>query len=219
MTPGPREPGSPPGPEVPRARRGAVFLDRDGTLLDELGYLADPERVRLLPGAAAGVAALNRAGWPVVLVTNQSGIARGLLDEARLELVHRRLRERLAEGGAHLELLLHCPHHPEFPAADAQGGRCECRKPAPGLLLEAARRLDLDLERSWIVGDAERDLEAGRRAGVGGLLLVRTGKGRETEARLAPVLRARARVFDDLEQAAEHILGQRSPAAAGPQGR
>jgi D-glycero-D-manno-heptose 1,7-bisphosphate phosphatase len=155
----------------------AVFLDRDGTLVDELGFLRRACDLRLLSGAAEGVRLFNRAGWRTVVVTNQSGIARGLLTETELEEVHARLRAELARSGARLDAILHCPHHPEEGEPPLRCA-CACRKPAPGMLLEAARRFALDLGASWIVGDGLRDLEAGRRAGLAGGVLVLTGKGR-----------------------------------------
>jgi D-glycero-D-manno-heptose 1,7-bisphosphate phosphatase len=184
----------------------AVFLDRDGTLVDELGFLARAEDLRLLPGAAEGVAAFNRAGWKTIVVTNQSGIARGLFDERALAAVHARLGAELARAGARLDAILHCPHHPDFPAP---GGTCSCRKPAPGLFFEAAQRFGLELGTSWTVGDSLRDLEAGRRAGLAGGLLVLTGKGRDELAALIPG--ANVETALDLPAAARAILA-RSPA-------
>ena len=183
----------------------AVFLDRDGTLIDELGYLADPGALRLFPGAADAVAAWNRAGVLVVLVTNQSGVARGSFDEERLASVHARLEELLGEAGARLDLILHCPHHPTEGSAPYRR-ECTCRKPEPGMLLDAAARLGIDLGASWIVGDAERDLEAGRRAGVSRLLLVATGKGGATDARLREAGIDDYELVDDLAAAAERVL-------------
>jgi D-glycero-D-manno-heptose 1,7-bisphosphate phosphatase len=184
--------------------RAAVFLDRDGTLLDEDGYLDDPEGVRLLRGAARAVAELNDAGLATVLVTNQSGVARGMFDEERLAAVHARLAELLREKGAHLDLVLYCPHHPEHGAAPYRR-TCDCRKPAPGLLLEAERTLGIDLARSWVVGDAARDLEAGRKAGVPNLVLVLTGKGSATATKLSPEERREVHVVADLPAAAALI--------------
>ncbi|HIG10445.1 MAG: D-glycero-beta-D-manno-heptose 1,7-bisphosphate 7-phosphatase [bacterium] len=151
--------------------RRAAFLDRDGTINLEVDYLSDPAELCLIPGSAAAIAQLNRADWCVVVVTNQSGIARGKLTEVDLTAIHRRLDELLAAEGAHIDAYYHCPHHPEFGAS----GACTCRKPEPGLFLRAAEELSLDLSRSWTIGDSLRDLEAGVRAGTGGVL-VRTGK-------------------------------------------
>lgn len=185
-------------------RRAAVFLDRDGTLLDEEGYLGDPEGVQLLRGAARAVAELNAAGLATVLVTNQSGVARGIFDEERLAAVHARVAELLSEEGAHLDLVLFCPHHPEH-GAPPYRRVCDCRKPAPGMLLRAARALDVDLARSWVVGDAARDLEAGRNAGVPNLVLVLTGKGGTAAAELSSEEKRDVHVVADLPAAAALI--------------
>jgi len=186
---------------APRAR--AVFLDRDGTLVDELGFLRRADDLRLLPGAAEGVRLFNRAGWKVVVVTNQSGIARGLLDEPTLAGIHARLEQELARGGAHLDAIVHCPHHPEEGLPPFRRA-CDCRKPAPGMILAAARRLGLDLGESWTIGDSRRDLEAGARAGLAGGVLVLTGKGEAERERFpadAPPLTA-----EDLPSAARRVL-------------
>jgi D-glycero-D-manno-heptose 1,7-bisphosphate phosphatase len=185
--------------------RRAVFLDRDGTLIDELGYLGDPDGVRLFPGAARAVRKLNEAGWATVVVTNQSGVARGLFTREDVDAVHARLAELLAAEGARLDLVLYCPHHPEHGGGEL-GVRCDCRKPEPGLLLQAARRLGLDLRASWTIGDSQRDLEAGRRAELAGAVLVVTGKGAATLAGLSAEQRAGLRVADDLEAAVEIVL-------------
>lgn len=180
--------------------RPAVFLDRDGTIVREVDYLRRPDRMRLLPHAADAIRRLRHGGFAVVLATNQSGIARGLLTEADLADIHEALRRRLARRRARLDGIYYCPHHPEFGGA-AYRRECDCRKPAPGMLLRAAWELGLDLARSFAVGDSERDLEAGRRAGCR-TVLVRTGYGRAAEARGA----AADHVADDLAAAADWIL-------------
>lgn len=157
----------------------AAFLDRDGTILEEKGYVTEPAAVALLPGAAAAIAALNRAGWRVVVVTNQAAVARGLMTEADLAAVHRRMVADLAALGAQVDAVYACPHHPEGLVAGYRT-ECDCRKPAPGLLRRAAADHGLDLAASVMVGDALRDLEAGRAAGVGATVLVRTGLGEAT---------------------------------------
>lgn len=200
----------------PAGRRPAVFLDRDGTLLDELGYLADPTRLRLFPGAADAVRRIGAAGFAVVVVTNQSGVARGLLDEPTLAAVHAELERRLAREGAILAGIYCCPHHPTEGEAPWRRD-CECRKPRPGLLLAAARQLDLDLSRSWLVGDALRDLEAGRRAGVGHLVLVGTGKGGNEREAAEAAEGLRFTYEPDLSAAADGILA--ATGGAGDQGR
>ena len=157
----------------------ALFLDRDGVLIEEVEYLAKLELVRLIPGAAAVVRRANDAGWRVVVVSNQSGVARGLLPESFLAEVHREIaRHLLEEAGAKLDRFYYCPHHP----TEGQGVyriACECRKPKPGMLLQAARELGIDLARSWMIGDRRTDLEAGAAAGCR-TILVRTGYGSTT---------------------------------------
>jgi histidinol-phosphate phosphatase family protein len=146
--------------------RHAVFLDRDGTIIEDPGYVTDPAVMRLLPGAAGAISRLNQAGWPVIVVTNQSGIARGLLNEAAYAATVRRLDELLAAAGARLDGRYHCPHHPDFT------GPCECRK--PGLLLYRRAAVDhgLQLARSWWVGDRLRDVLPAERLQGRGLLVV-----------------------------------------------
>ena len=156
----------------------AVFLDRDGTLNREVNYLADPSQLELLPGVAEGLARLAGDRWLLCVVTNQSGVARGILSEDTLAEIHSRLRELLANEGVSLDWIGHCPHHPEHGTPDLRRV-CNCRKPAPGLLLRAAADLDIDLTRSWMVGDSLRDLEAGRSAGCHSIL-VGTGNGANT---------------------------------------
>jgi histidinol-phosphate phosphatase family protein len=175
--------------------RPAVFLDRDGTLNVECGYVTRPEQLRLLPGAADALRGLRSAGYLCVVVTNQSGIARGLLTEEDLGRIHDEMMRQLQAAGAALDGVYYCaagPHddHPE-------------RKPAPGMLLRAARELGLDLQRSWMVGDSARDLLAGRRAGCGGRILLRSGHD-VTEALAS--LADGERVVDDLAAAAQFIL-------------
>ncbi len=184
--------------------RPAVFLDRDGTIVREVEYLREPSQLRLLPGAAAAIRRLNEAGIPVVVVTNQSGIARGMFTEDDLQAVHDELRRRLAARGARLDAVYYCPHHPEATVKEYRK-RCRCRKPAPGLLLRAARELDLDLKRSFAVGDSARDAEAGRRAGCR-TVLVRTGYGAETEKECGQT--CADAIVDDLSAAVDWVLKQ-----------
>lgn len=160
--------------------RPAIFLDRDGVIIEDTHYLASPAQVRLIPGAADAIAALNRAGWPVVVVTNQSGVARGLFPVEAVEAVHAHLTEQLEGYGARIEAYYYCPH---FPTADVEVYRveCACRKPKPGMLLRAAEELDLDPDRSWMIGDRASDLEAGAAAGTR-TILVRTGYGATADA-------------------------------------
>jgi histidinol-phosphate phosphatase family protein len=183
--------------------RGAVFLDRDGTLIEDLHYLRDPSLVRLLPGAAEAVRRLNDAAIPAVVATNQSGIARGLLSEADYTATLRRLDALLLAEGARLDGHYHCPHLPELT------GHCECRKPGPLLYEQAALDLGLDLSASWWVGDRERDLAAADRFG-GRAILVLTGAGADEARRPRREPRTTA---DDLRAAVDRILAAAFPPA------
>ena len=180
--------------------RPAAFLDRDGTNIEDVGYLRTPADLRLLPGAAAAVKRLNDDGLAVVVVTNQSGIARGLLSLTDYQAGERRLDELLAREGARLDGHYACPHLPEIT------GPCECRKPGPLLYQRAADQLRLALDRSWWVGDRIRDVLPAAHFGGRGILL--SGPGGESDVAIAA-----AHHFDraaDLAQAAELILRTRS---------
>lgn len=174
----------------------AVFLDRDGTLVDDPGFLRDPEQVKLLPGAAGAIASLNQAGFAVVVVTNQSGIAQGFITESEYQRVEQRVSGQLAAAGARIDATYHCPHHPSVT------GPCECRKPGTLLYRQATEALGLDLAQSWGVGDRLSDLEPVRALGGRGIL-VRTGTGGEHAGR---ALLAGFPVEADLEAAVTRIL-------------
>jgi len=165
---------------VTAASRRAVFLDRDGTLLDNDGYLGDPAGVRLYPGVSAALREIGLRGWERIVVTNQSGVARGLFTEQDYRTVEAAFLEALEWEGGGAEAVYVCHHLPGASVAK-WSVHCECRKPAPGLFLRAAKARGLDLAGSVSVGDMGRDIEAGRAAGVGKNLLVRTGKGRAEE--------------------------------------
>jgi D-glycero-D-manno-heptose 1,7-bisphosphate phosphatase len=158
----------------------AVFLDRDGTLIVERGYITVPEGVELIPGAAGAVARLREAGWKVFIVTNQGAVAKGMITEDELGLIHLRMVSLLAEEGAEIDGLYYCPHHPDGEQIQ-YSVECDCRKPRPGLLERAAGEHGIDLSKSVMVGDTLRDLEAGRAAGVRGVLVL-TGHGTKTAA-------------------------------------
>ena len=160
--------------------RPAVFLDRDGTLLEEAGYLDRLERLVFFPYTIDAVRLLNRAGFTVVVVTNQAGIARGIFKESFVAEAHRHVADRLAAGGARVDGFYYSPHHPEAVVEEFRRD-CDCRKPKPGMLTRAAADLDLTLGRSFVVGDRWHDLEAGQQVGAR-TLLVRTGYGRTEEA-------------------------------------
>jgi D-glycero-D-manno-heptose 1,7-bisphosphate phosphatase len=191
------------------AGRPAVFLDRDGVLLDESGFLVDAAQIRIVPGAPAALARLGRAGFELVVVTNQTVVARGLASEDRVTEIHRVLAARLAsEGGAAISGFYVCPHHPSASVAEYRLA-CGCRKPRPGLLFRAAEELGLDLGRSYMVGDRITDVAAGARAGCR-TALVRAGGAYlqppiETVEPLDPDIRA-DHVCDDLPAAADWIL-------------
>ncbi len=142
----------------------AVFLDRDNTIIEDLGYIGDPALVRLLPGVEQAIKSLQAAGYKIVVVTNQSGVARGLLTEAMLEKIHDELRRQLSLKEAYLDGIYYCPYHPEG-TVEGYAIDSGLRKPKPGMLLKAAGEMDLDLSGSWMVGDSPRDIEAGQRAG------------------------------------------------------
>ena len=156
--------------------RPALFLDRDAVLVEETGYLHRAEEARLIPGAAAPIAAANRAGLPVVLITNQAGIGRGYYGWAEFRSVQERIAVDLAAGGATFDMVLACPFHAEGQPPYRHPAH-PCRKPRPGMILRAAETLGLDLAGSWVVGDRAIDLEAGRAAGLAGGAHVLTGHG------------------------------------------
>lgn len=159
--------------------RPAVFLDRDGTIIEQVHHLVDPADVRVLPGAARAISQFQALGYACVIVTNQSVIGRGMLTEAGLDRVHEVMNRQLAAEGAAVDAIYFCPVAPV--AEDRSTIDHPDRKPGPGMLIRAARELNLDLRRSWMVGDMTSDMLAGRNAGVRGTILVKTGYGASTE--------------------------------------
>jgi D-glycero-D-manno-heptose 1,7-bisphosphate phosphatase len=154
----------------------AVFLDRDGTVSREVGYLNHERRLRLLPGSAAAIRKLNDAGLPAVLVTNQAGVARGYFEEPLVHVVHKRLETLIEEeAGARLDAIYFCPHHPDVGEPPWRQD-CNCRKPRPGMLLQASEELDIDLAQSYLVSDHIKDVSMGMKSGLTGIM-VRTGYG------------------------------------------
>jgi D-glycero-D-manno-heptose 1,7-bisphosphate phosphatase len=155
-------------------RSRAVFFDRDHTLIEDPGYISDPDNVRLYDDVVEALKRLGSAGYRLVVVTNQSGVARGILTEERLGEIHQRLEALLEQQGAGLDAIYACPYL-DGPEATVEAYRCpsDLRKPAPGMLLQAAADLELDLAHSWLIGDRARDIEAGRRAGCRTILLER----------------------------------------------
>jgi len=181
----------------------AVFLDRDGTLIEDVGYLRTVRDLRLFPWTVDAVRALNHAGLPVVVITNQSGIARGLLTEETVHDVHRHLSSLLEGGGAHVDAYYYCPHHPDGSVA-TYTRRCDCRKPGRGMIDRAAADLGIEPARSFVVGDKWLDVGAARAVGGRGIL-VRTGYGAAEEREPQPDLSADA-VVDNLIEAVGWIL-------------
>jgi D-glycero-D-manno-heptose 1,7-bisphosphate phosphatase len=156
----------------------AAFLDRDGTIVEDKGYITVPDMLSVLPGAAAGIAALREAGWKVFVVTNQAGVAKGLITEDELGVINLQLLALLSAEGASVDGIYWCPHHPEGTVPE-YAVECGCRKPRAGLLELAAREHDLELSRCVMIGDALRDIQAGKAAGAA-TVLVLTGHGAAT---------------------------------------
>jgi D-glycero-D-manno-heptose 1,7-bisphosphate phosphatase len=188
-----------------------VFIDRDGTLTEEVGYVNHPRRIRLLPRSAEAIRRLNAAGLPAIVATNQAGIARGYFSETMLRTVNDEMMRQLKDAGARLDGVYVCTHHP---TAGAQPYRadCECRKPKSGLLRRAAEELGLDLATSTMIGDKPSDLEAGRAVGARAVLVL-TGYGRgdweyQREAFRVPP----DHVAEDLLDAVEWLLARRAAA-------
>jgi D-glycero-D-manno-heptose 1,7-bisphosphate phosphatase len=176
----------------------AVFIDRDGTVNEEKEYLYQPDDFVFIPGAPQAIRRLNEAGFLVIIVTNQSGVARGYYTEEDVHLLHRHIAAQLELFGARVDAWYYCPHHPSGRGSYALP--CRCRKPLPGMLLEAAGRFDIDLESSVMIGDKLVDVQAGTAAGCRSIL-VRTGYGAEEERRC----RNGIEVFDDLQAAVESL--------------
>jgi len=185
----------------------AVFLDRDGTVNEEVGYLRSLDLLKLIPGAAAAIGRLNRAGYKVVLVTNQSGVARGYFPESLVDAAHDLLAGMLKQEGAFFDGVYYCPHHPTA-GNSKHTVVCDCRKPATGLIDRAAKDLDVDLARSFMVGDKWSDVELGHRAGTRSIL-VRSGFAPDDPGNKRPL-----HVDDpdftahDLAEAVDWIIGQ-----------
>ena len=182
----------------------AVFLDRDGTINEEVGYLDRLDRLRILPGAAAAVRRINEKGLKAVVVTNQSGVARGYFTEAFVRTVHDSIQEAMKREGAHIDGFYYCPHHSSEGIGEYRK-TCGCRKPETGMLTRAAEEMNIDLSRSYLVGDTMKDVETGRRAGAK-TVLVKTGYGAlQTVTDIRPDFTAA-----DLPEAVQWILLDRA---------
>ena len=186
--------------------RPAVFLDRDGTMLHDPGYLSRIEDLRWFPWTMDAVRVLNRAGFLVFVITNQGGIALGLFDDAFVGAVHDRMRADLAAAGARVDGWFYCPHHPRGEIA-ALRIDCDCRKPRPGMIRKAQERFDIDLARSFVVGDKATDPALAAGVGARGVL-VRTGHGEAELARAGGTMPDAAAVSENVLEAASWILLQ-----------
>lgn len=159
-------------------KRKAVFLDRDGTIIEEANYLSDPDGVKLIENAAKGIKQLRDAGYLVIVTSNQSGIARGYFDEPTLALVNQRMQEHLKEENTDIDGLYYCPHHKKG-KVESFAMECDCRKPNPGMIHQATKDFEIDLEHSWVVGDKLADVQFGQAVGCQ-TALVLTGYGEKT---------------------------------------
>jgi D-glycero-D-manno-heptose 1,7-bisphosphate phosphatase len=183
----------------------AIFMDRDGTVSHEVGYLNHASRFRLFPWTVDAVRHINRAGWLAVLVTNQAGVARGYFPESMVHEVHARLRGALEAGGARFDAIYYCPHHPSVGEAPYRMD-CDCRKPRPGMLRRAEAELHADLARSWVIGDRHGDLQLAWKVGARAAL-VKTGYGLgEVEYEAPRWPRQPDLVAEHLLEAVERIL-------------
>ncbi len=190
---------------TPSALRPAVFLDRDGTINVEVDYLHRRADFAFIPGAPQAIRGLKEAGYLVVVVTNQSGVARGYYDEAAVAALHEHIQEALAAIGTRIDAFYLCPHHPSEGFGDYRV-ECDCRKGAPGMLLQAAREHRIDLAASWMVGDKTADIEAGTAAGCRPIL-VRSGYGSKDEGKVAARFPGTP-VCADLAAAVDYILSR-----------
>ena len=191
----------------------AVFLDRDGTISDEVGYINHLSRVRVFPWSGEAIHKLNRTGRPVVVVTNQSGVARGYFTEKLVRQVHKKISSELAAHDGRVDAYYYCPHHPSGRVA-AYRKDCECRKPSTGMVMEAAEKFYIDLPASYVVGDTYRDMQQGFNAGTRTILLM-TGYGRgEYEHHRRTWPRPPDHVAENLLEAAEIILSEGSQVPA-----
>jgi D-glycero-D-manno-heptose 1,7-bisphosphate phosphatase len=188
-------------------RRPAVFLDRDGTLIEEAGYISQIDRLVLFPWSLDAIRLLNRGGYRVIVVTNQAGVARGYFDEAFVERAHEHLAAQVRAAGGEVDGFYYCPHHPDADVPEYRRA-CECRKPAPGMFLQAAREHDLDSARSYAIGDRWHDIQAATKAGITPIL-VRSGYGTTELARPRAGVTP-AHIADTLIDATTWILRQRA---------
>jgi D-glycero-D-manno-heptose 1,7-bisphosphate phosphatase len=168
-------------PEDQRRRARAVFLDRDGVIIEDTGYIGDIARVKFLPGVGQAIKQLNSKNFKVIIISNQAGVARGYFSEEDVRAVNTHIQEKLAEKQAAIDGIYYCPHHIEG-VIEKYTVDCDCRKPKTGMIENAVRDFHIDLEKSFIIGDNASDVEAGRRAGCRTVLITATGKGADAAA-------------------------------------
>lgn len=192
--------------KTPKEAKGAVFLDRDGTISKDAEYLKDPQKLELLPGSAQAIRRLNESGWKVFVVTNQSGVARGFFSEEDVRLTNSRLVDLLKKKGSRVDDVFFCPHHP-IEGNTAYTRNCECRKPSSGMLVWAANAYPVRLDRSFIVGDKLTDVALAHRVGAQGIL-VKTGSGEGERCRVEEAGVFPDAIVPDLEKAVEWILNR-----------
>ena len=182
-------------------QKKAVFLDRDGVINIDSGYIKKPEELKIYPFAAKAIKQLNNAGFLVVVVTNQSVIARNLCAESMLSMIHKKLETDLATNDAVIDAIYFCPHHPNIPMSKSNHKfvkECECRKPKPGMIFQAKADYDIDLSQSFIIGDSERDIQCGKNAG---LVTIGVKTGNSVQGRVKPDV-----IKQDLLAAVDYIL-------------
>ena len=187
-----------------RKPQSAVFIDRDGTINEDIGYVSAPEELIVYPFAAEAVRLINESGRKAIIITNQSGVARGMYSEETLGAIHDRLIEELAREGARIDAIYYCPHHPRV-GGERYRKACECRKPRAGMLALAAREHAIDLARSYVIGDKASDINLATNAGARGALVM-TGYGRETLENQSRWPCAPAIVAADALEAVKRIL-------------
>jgi len=184
----------------------AVFIDRDGTISEEVGYINHPSRFRVFSYAANAVRLLNESGWLAIVVTNQAGVARGYFSEEMIQAVHDQMKRDFGSAGARLDAIYYCAHHPSIGELPYRLD-CDCRKPKPGLIRRAAEEFDIDLAQSWMVGDRYGDIELARNAGVNSAFVL-TGYGRgEWEQHRAKWKHEPDLVSENLLEAVQTIIG------------
>ena len=183
----------------------AVFLDRDGVIAEEIGYLRDASELRLIPDSSRAVHLLNKTGMKVILITNQSGVARGYFAEGVISQIHQAMEKQLSAAKAFIDAIYYCPHHPEG-VIEEYAIQCDCRKPGSGMLTQAAQDHGIDLKHSYLVGDKLSDVECAQRTGVSGILVL-TGYGKDERKKITDGSSVKPiYIAKDLYEAAQWII-------------